>query len=528
MRKRFLALLLSLCMLFSLLPVTALAVEDGQLIDGPAMFYYRIDSSNLAKMLVANEKNADAEIEDITIAFDNGYETTVDTSTLRTRTLSHLASMGRRPTDIAQLIIKLAGDQGTVSIEGNALTWSSSDKVGNRYYSLRLINQPEVCTVTFRYKPVGSAIWYDYTYKTVEAGTPLGDTMPAEPPVGSQHFVGWNTKDDGTGKYFSADTVVDSDMTVYAIKVTAGGATAYHVINGTEDWLQKEVLEKENSEEYASDVRITTIRVNGDQKTTNPNYFRNGWRSYSSTDAYHYYIYNVWAAGGTEYWNNDISVEDITGITLTGTIADEDFTVTIPREKLAFKTVSGAGTDVIVEIWLAEALYGQGQTITYPVVGTIDHGIVTNGNQDVEKDKPSEPMTFTPSEGYAISSVTVNGENVEFNLEENGSYIHPAQDVNDSITVAVTTKKLPTEPTYEELAVILGDGAVRVECSSLPAEHIPLDFSLIEKSYESDWTEGSITAPSPCRAGPILRHIAARMAWANPTRWMATVPGPSP
>lgn len=53
MRKRLLAFLLSFCMIFSLLPVTAFAVEDGQLIGGSAMFYYRIESANLARMLVS-------------------------------------------------------------------------------------------------------------------------------------------------------------------------------------------------------------------------------------------------------------------------------------------------------------------------------------------------------------------------------------------------------------------------------------------------------------------------------------------
>ncbi len=68
------------------------------------------------------------------------------------------------------------------------------------------------CDVTFD--------WNDNSGKTttvsVTEGGALGDQMPADPTRSGYTFTGWNTSKDGSGKTFSKDTVVESDMTVYA------------------------------------------------------------------------------------------------------------------------------------------------------------------------------------------------------------------------------------------------------------------------------------------------------------------------
>ena len=68
------------------------------------------------------------------------------------------------------------------------------------------------CDVTFD--------WNDNSDKTttvsVTEGGALGDQMPADPTRSGYTFTGWNTSKDGSGKTFSKDTVVESDMTVYA------------------------------------------------------------------------------------------------------------------------------------------------------------------------------------------------------------------------------------------------------------------------------------------------------------------------
>ena len=51
----------------------------------------------------------------------------------------------------------------------------------------------------------------------VEEGNAIGDKLPADPTKEGYTFVGWNTKADGKGDAVTKDTVVNADMTVYAV-----------------------------------------------------------------------------------------------------------------------------------------------------------------------------------------------------------------------------------------------------------------------------------------------------------------------
>ena len=51
----------------------------------------------------------------------------------------------------------------------------------------------------------------------VEEGKAIGDKLPADPTKEGYTFTGWNTKADGTGEAVTKDTVVNADMTVYAV-----------------------------------------------------------------------------------------------------------------------------------------------------------------------------------------------------------------------------------------------------------------------------------------------------------------------
>lgn len=73
------------------------------------------------------------------------------------------------------------------------------------------------CTVTFINENL------DYAKVEVQAGHAIKDPgagaqkMPADPSKNGYKFMGWNLRQDGKGAAFTADTVVNSDMKVYAI-----------------------------------------------------------------------------------------------------------------------------------------------------------------------------------------------------------------------------------------------------------------------------------------------------------------------
>lgn len=80
----------------------------------------------------------------------------------------------------------------------------------------------------------------------------------------------------------------------------------------------------------------------------------------------------------------------------------------------------------------------------YTVTGTIDNdGTVTNSSQTVPNGEASKAMTFTPADGYKITSVTVNSTAVsDPTLNSDGSYTYPAMDsVTGNIAVIVKTDK---------------------------------------------------------------------------------------
>ena len=80
------------------------------------------------------------------------------------------------------------------------------------------------------------------------------------------------------------------------------------------------------------------------------------------------------------------------------------------------------------------------------VTGSIDHGTVNGTNnrasQTISAGEDSAAMAFVPEEGYEITQVTVNGEEENFTLNDNGSYTYGAQSgVQDDISVVVTTQE---------------------------------------------------------------------------------------
>ena len=479
MKKRLLSVLLTLSMVLTLLPGTAFAAGNGETVNRIRLMDKSAwETATIARAGYDTDDVSWATVTSIRFLTEEGSYTNSGVAAEYDCYSSegYLADApGQKilPSEIDRVVVTLNyahtgwnvgkieyGVRAVFHREDFDIAYTEGDLGVRKYAELTLKDDAASvgeCAVTFMYKPIGATSWSIYDILYVDKGASLGDNMPANPATGTQHFVGWNTSEDGTGDYFGADTEVNGNITVYGIKVTAGGATAYHVMNGSENWLKQEVLDQtKNSDSYTIDkVNICTIQVNGKDESTNPNYRRNGWREYNGIAQNHWYIYNIDLYSTLPIdWNRDVPVEDILSITLTGTIGETLFEVTIPRSELAFKTVSGAGVDVIVEIWLAKAL--EDGTTTYPVIGTIDNGgTVENGNQNVEEGGSSQAMVFKPAEGYEITGVTVNGSpDSEFQVDNDGSYTYPAQEsVTQGITVVVTTTA--KKPSYEEYDILV-------------------------------------------------------------------------
>lgn len=91
-----------------------------------------------------------------------------------------------------------------------------ADKPNLMTYSFR-VDAPGTCTVTFVNDGDTYASVKAEQGKTIDGDALTDESMPANPSKDGCVFKGWNTKQDGTGDAFDGSTVVNGDMTVYAV-----------------------------------------------------------------------------------------------------------------------------------------------------------------------------------------------------------------------------------------------------------------------------------------------------------------------
>ena len=361
MKRRIIAALMALCLCIGLLPATALAV--GDIYEGNDTFYYHITDSSLANMVAAKRpEGSSSEVSRVTITFNEDYSAgEQNTFVFRngyTIALSNVSD-SVQPDDIAYLTISFV-DSESIRIEQNELNWTWVSSLPRRY-DLRLATDDNTCTVTFYYQPgdtVDNSAWQVYREVPVEKGTSLGNLMPALPNEGTAHWVAWETgSNNGTGAEFTADTIVNSDLTVYARKVTSGAGSEYHIMNPDNSLLEA-VLELylddyPDSEVTTDDVQISRISVVGSEDSTNPNYSpvgtSYGWQEGTSW----YWIYNLenhTLPEGGSYWNDRVPPNDIQSITIYATVDGNEETYSISRSELDVRVRS----NVIIEIYLRD------------------------------------------------------------------------------------------------------------------------------------------------------------------------------
>ena len=91
-----------------------------------------------------------------------------------------------------------------------------ADKPNLMTYSFR-VDASQPCTVTFVNDGDTYASVKAERGKTIDGDALTDESMPANPSKDGYVFKGWNTAQDGTGDAFDGSTVVDGDMTVYAV-----------------------------------------------------------------------------------------------------------------------------------------------------------------------------------------------------------------------------------------------------------------------------------------------------------------------
>ena len=368
LRRRIGSAFLALIMVISLIPTVAVSAlaAGGEIYEGNDTFYYHITDSSLANMVSEKTSGSStSDVEQVSVTFHEDYSAGGQkTFVFRggyTIALSNISD-NVQPDDIDYLTISFV-DGTSVQIPQNELSWTWVDTLPRRY-DLRLATDENTCTVTFYYQygdTVDGSSWREYKQVTVQKGQSLGDDMPALPyEQGTGHWVTWETgSNDGTGPEFFADTVVTSDLSVYARKVTNGAGTQYHIMNPDNN-LYSTVLERYNNQNPENtadinDVLITDISVNGTEKSTNPNYSPIGlpygsWQNGTSW----YYIYNIdnhTLPEDGQYWNDRVDPDDIQSITIYGRVGSTIITDTILRNELDVRVL----TNDIIEIYPRDA-----------------------------------------------------------------------------------------------------------------------------------------------------------------------------
>ena len=120
----------------------------------------------------------------------------------------------------------------TVTLAGS-IKDTTGNQLGSDYsWNFKTVSIAVSYTVTFNYNYPDAK--EPYRTVTVNANMSVGSNMPENPSRTGYVFKGWNTKPDGSGSVFTSDSVVTSNITVYAqwsvrqftltVSATSGGS----------------------------------------------------------------------------------------------------------------------------------------------------------------------------------------------------------------------------------------------------------------------------------------------------------------
>lgn len=175
--------------------------------------------------------SADGSVTYYTVTFDkNTGDTEASPTIKKIQAGSSLGSLPEEePTKRGMFF-----QEWNTSQDGSGETVTASTVINASTTVYAIWSDKQVYTVTFN---PNNGNWNgsttSLTVSTIQGV--VGDNMPPFPKNGTQVFEGWNTAKNGSGTWLNSTTVVDNDMTVYAIWTSGGVKSAVFYNNFTSD-----------------------------------------------------------------------------------------------------------------------------------------------------------------------------------------------------------------------------------------------------------------------------------------------------
>ena len=215
------------------------------------------------------------------------------------------------------------------------------------------------------YAPIGGYspdyyVLYDVVY--LNGADTIGSNMPSLTNVGSTYdLVCWQI--DRTGAEFTTDTVVTTNIDVYAKKVTGASDVEHIRAQNNDNLIFRKALEAYNATYGTSltldDITVKAVSVYGTSTETNP-YYDGVIESGEGVNAnrwhgnYSYYsIFNVNAnieelGDDDQRYNERVAPDDIQGINLYAEVHGEEFVCSIPRSELDVRVNNITWVDIFL------------------------------------------------------------------------------------------------------------------------------------------------------------------------------------
>ena len=393
MKRKFLAALLALVMVFSMIPVSASAAEaikvtgDTPLQTPGLSVTFKIHTTQLYKLLM-NKAEIDSldpdeiKIRDVYLLLDEEHYlggehhfSNVGFTLAETDYLSLVMQendLTLQPDNIRGLRISYTSHGSSKSIE---LTpgdlWLECKVIpGNSAteYTVKSSNESKAIVAFYDNGESGQETAYSlYQVYLVDRNSMLGESKwPKNPDYIGYTFIGWGTDKKGGSAPFLPTSTVSEDTEVFSQKVTSEvSGTEIRVINEN-NALKKRFVELYNAEHQTS-LNIDSSSINwnsmkisvhgNDGKSTNPNYNnlidKNEWKDNDNYYRIVNYDADIW--GLDQYINHHVAPQNITGMTVWVEVNGVSSPVDISRGTAEGSFEVSMQSDVIAKLYIKAA-----------------------------------------------------------------------------------------------------------------------------------------------------------------------------